>query len=290
MTTPLCSIVIPTRDRPEHLRSCLESLARLEYPRDRFEVIVVDDGSRTAPDPSKLPDGPDLKVVSQANAGPAAARNTGAEHAAGELLVFTDDDCRPRPQWLARLAARAAENGTRAVGGRVVNGLHENPYADAAQVVIDVGHGWNRANRDYAQFFSSNNLAVPVAAFRAVGGFDPSFRTSEDRDFCARWLAAGYGLTFEPDAVVDHYHDMGLAEFARVHFGYGRGAFRYHRKRGGVSIAPGYYAAVAAAPLRRGPSRRSVALAALLAVWHAANTAGYAYEWARSGRRSRGRT
>ena len=100
------SIVIPTYGRPDQLAACLDSLEALDYPRDRFEVIVVDDGS-----PQPLPPyGGALRVtlVRQAHAGPAAARNTGAAASRGRWLAFTDDDCRP-----AKIATRATGGGNK---------------------------------------------------------------------------------------------------------------------------------------------------------------------------------
>jgi len=78
--TPLFSIVIPTYNRPKQLASCLQAIEGLTYPRDRFEVIVVDDGSRTPLDSivNKFSDRVAVRLILQSNAGPASARNRGA--------------------------------------------------------------------------------------------------------------------------------------------------------------------------------------------------------------------
>ena len=284
MSEPSCSIVVPTYQRPEALRSCLESLASLDYPRDLFQVIVVDDGSRAPLRPVAEPfrERLSLELVAQARAGPAAARNAGAARAEGELLAFTDDDCRPRPGWLRLLAERFAARPDEGIGGRTVNVLAGNRYSAAAQLVIDVGYVQNNTGRDDRRWFTTNNLAVPAAGFRAVGGFDSSFRTAEDRDFCSRWVASGLRMSYEPLAVVEHAHELDLVGFARLHFAYGRGAFRYHReqrRRGRpVRVEPSFYLVLA----REG--RRAGLLAPLL-LWHVANTTGFLWE-----RASRGRT
>ena len=87
---PTFSIVIPTYNRPDRLETCLESLFQLEYPFNRFEVIVVDNGSPVALKPVVEPfRGPlDLRFHRQENAGPAAARNARARQAQGTFLVF----------------------------------------------------------------------------------------------------------------------------------------------------------------------------------------------------------
>jgi len=100
------SVVIPTCNRPSRLRACLESRVRVEYPRAQFEVIVVDDGSSTSLKEIVSDYEPHLNItlLVQSNRGPAAARNAGARRAKGRFLAFTDDDCRPAPDWLGALS------------------------------------------------------------------------------------------------------------------------------------------------------------------------------------------
>ena len=99
---PFFSIIVPTYNRPRQLADCLRALSALDYPRRRFEVIVVDDGSASPLAEVVAPFHPlfRLTLVTQDNAGPAAARNTGAALAQGEFLAFTDDDCLPSGRWL----------------------------------------------------------------------------------------------------------------------------------------------------------------------------------------------
>ena len=289
---PTCSVVIPTHERPEQLRSCLESLSRLEYPAESYEVIVVADGGTTPLEPvvAGYRQRIDLELVVQERAGPAAARNAGAARAQGEVLAFTDDDCRPCREWLHRLGTRAAAQPGDAVGGRTVNALRDNIYSDAAQLIVDVNCRKSVLGPPAWRWFATNNLAVPTDGFRAIGGFDASYTTAEDRDFCSRWTASGLRVTYEPLAVVEHGRDLTLSRYASMHFRYGRGAYRYHRgqaRRPNRSpiIEPSYYVALAREPFRREPPARALRLQALLGVWHVANTAGFGYEWARASAR-----
>src|SRR5436190_21831253 len=95
---PFASVVVPTHERGPALRACLESLAALDYPPERYEVIVVDDGGSAPLDELLDPLHGRLRVelLAQRRAGPAGARNAGVMRAGGEVLAFTDDDCRPR--------------------------------------------------------------------------------------------------------------------------------------------------------------------------------------------------
>ncbi|MGI9173748.1 MAG: glycosyltransferase [Rhodothermales bacterium] len=149
----------------------MASLARLDYPRDRFEVIVVDDGgdipldATTAPFHSRLT----LTLHRQANAGPASARNRGASLAQGPYLAFTDDDCAPAPDWLARLAERFEDAPRAMLGGRTINALPRNPFAEASQVLISYLYAYERQQPGGMGFVASNNIALPLLAQVATG-------------------------------------------------------------------------------------------------------------------------
>jgi GT2 family glycosyltransferase len=295
-TEPFFSVIVPTRHRPGPLAGCLGSLDRLAYPRDRFEVIVVDDGSERAPEGVVAPfrEPLSLTLIVQAKAGPAAARNAGARKARGEFLAFTDDDCGPDPGWLGALAERFRTADDRALGGRTLNGCPDNLCASATQALIEELYAHYNADPDDAQFFTSNNLAVPADRFRALGGFDPAFpeAAGEDRDFCDRWLREGYRMTYVPEARVIHAHPLGFRGFWRKHFSYGRGAVRFHASRGArrpdrARLEPVFfYLGLLAGPWKRARSGRQAALAALRSVSQAAQVAGYLWEKASRGKRA----
>lgn len=282
------TIVVPTFNRPKQLTDCLRAMTALDYPREHFETIVVDDGSAASLDAVIKPFCAQMNVrlLKQANAGPAAARNTGAVHARGRFLAFTDDDCAPAPNWLAVLERELTVTPNRMVGGRIVNVLTDNVYASASQLIVDLVYAYYNADALNARFCASNNLALPTEAFRALGGFEPTFRTSEDRDLCDRWLHAGQRLVYAADAVVYHAHHLTLRAFWRQHFDYGRGAFRFnraHARRGATdsTLKPNFYLeTLRRLPrvLAQYPRRRAVTLAMLLVVWQMANTLGFVAE------------
>lgn len=290
---PFFSIIIPTHERPVQLSKCLRALAHLDYPLDRFEVIVVNDGG-TIPLASvvnQFPGKLDLKLCEQKNTGPAGARNFGVTHARGEFLAFTDDDCEPGVGWLRALASCLALDPDRIVGGRTLNALSENPYAETSQKIIEVVYSHFNSDPAGARFFASNNIALAAKHFRELKGFDESFITSEDRDICARWLAHGRRLSYAPEAVVYHSHDLNLGTLWRQHFGYGRGALRFHRaSNNGARFRPDhvFYMKLLRASLvrRRTPSGLlSVGQSTLLLVWsQLANAAGFFYEKIQSAR------
>ena len=227
------SIVVPTYNRPERLAECVASFCALQYDRDRFEVLIVDDGSpRIAEVHAALQPFRDriaLRLLEQSHAGPAAARNLGAGAARHELIAFTDDDCRVDPGWLSAFEAQFTRHPGGLLGGRTVNALTENVCAEASQALVNFLLEYFIARG--APFFASNNIAVARGTFERVGGFDLRFPLAggEDREFCARYLHAGCPLVYAEDAVVAHYHALTVRRFLRQHYNYGRGAYCYRR-------------------------------------------------------------
>lgn len=284
--------MIPTYNRPVQLEACLGALSESNHPRERFEVVVVDDGG-TAP-LSELIDARrkvlQIRLFRQDRAGPAAARNRGAALARGDLLAFTDDDCLPEPDWLPALARHAEARPGHLIGGETINALPDNVFSSASQHLVSYLYEYStsRAGRQegWRGFFTSNNLAVPVAGFVQVGGFDVRFplAAGEDRDFCDRWVAQGLPMSFAPDARIRHAHRLNSASFLRQHWNYGRGAFHFHEsrsRRGAEPVRPqppSFYLDLIRYPYRNGSPPRATFEAALLAASQGVNALGYFYE------------
>ena len=290
---PRFSVIVPTHRRPEQLAQCLDALGRLDYPRDGYEVVIVDDGSGAplADVIARARGHVDVTlIVSPENRGPARARNLGAAAARGELLAFTDDDCAPAADWLRVLDACLAVDPDALIGGRTVNGLADNHYAAASQLLIDYLYEYyhDRANGGdgpRARFFTSNNLALSATGFREAGAFDETFplAAAEDREFCDRWLHQGRRMRYAPEAIIRHYHHSSLRMFWRQHAHYGRGALSYHilrarRTEGRVTLEPlTFYLELVRYPLSRSlePAWVRRRLAALLAISQGAYAVGF---------------
>lgn len=277
---PRVSLVISTRDRPGQLAACLEALEP-RFPADA-ETIVVSDGGSADPPPGSLIEPLRLRHIVVPHGGPAAARNRGLAAARGEIVAFTDDDCRPRAGWLTALSAGVGHSPPSAAGGTTVNGIPSNGYADAAQAVIDLVGRYERSRYGVERFFPANNLAFPATALRALGGFDQSFRTAEDRDLCRRWCEAGFTLRRVPEAVVEHHSALDLRRYLRQFFAYGRGAARFHSSRkGSMRESMAFHLHIPRSLPSTMSGRglvRSAHLAGLLGLWEIANLAGFISE------------
>jgi glycosyltransferase involved in cell wall biosynthesis len=294
---PFFSIIVPSYNRPRDLTACLQSLARLDYSRDHFEVIVVDDGGQelleqvTAPFRQQI----DVTLLPQRHSGPAVARNNGARRAKGKLLAFTDDDCRPAVSWLKKLAARIGMTPDHAIGGRTLNALPRNPYSTASQLLIDYLYGYYNADPERASFLTSNNVAFPAEGFWAIGGFDATWdrAAAEDRELCDRWLHYGYRMSYTPEAIVYHAHSLSLTSFCRQHFNYGRGAFRFHQVRAyrghnRIRVEPvSFYRRLLRYPFTYEQNKKPFLLAVLIALAQVANAAGFFYQKALNAERAK---
>lgn len=287
------SVVVATRNRPQALRGCLESLAASTLRPGRLEVIVVDDGSSMPLSPivSGASEQLDVRSIRIEHRGPAAARNAGVREARAPIVAFTDDDCVVRPDWAERLAVAVAAAPDVIAGGLTVNGLAANPYAAMSQRIVDAVYAWKNADPADGGFVTSNNMALDRAAFDRMGGFDERFRdAAEDRELCDRWRSRGGRIVIVPEAVVEHRNELDVARFAAQHLRYGRGAYRYHRARqarGVPSIREesGFVLDPRSWPWsdpHGSPAASRARDAGLVLLWQGANAAGFAVEAARS--------
>jgi glycosyltransferase involved in cell wall biosynthesis len=281
--SPVLSVVVPTKGRPRYLERCLHALAGADYPRDRFEVVIANDGGGTEVERivSSAGDRLAVELVEPERTGPSAARNAGAMSSRGEFIAFTDDDCEPAPRWLTALERALERNPGAAVGGETLNGAPHNKAAVASQLVVEAVHA--HFNRDPAapRFFASFNVAFPAQPFRALGGFDERLRYAEDREMCERWLGAGHRFTHAPGALVHHMRTLTLREFWGQHYGYGRGAWGFRRARETAAVHTADSGAVVAALLRsciRTAGRDGPAVAGYLALSQVATAAGFGRE------------
>jgi glycosyltransferase involved in cell wall biosynthesis len=277
------SVIVPTYERPAHIAACVAALRRLERPGGTLEIVIVNDGGSALPTGiSDDSDGCEVRVIEQANAGPASARNTGALMARGEMLAFTDDDCRPEPGWLVAFDDALRAQPDALAGGRTVNAI-DSPFAEASQLLADFVTSYFDGGAG-GRFFTSNNLAVPREQFLAAGSFDTSFPFSagEDRELCDRWSAQGRPSVRVESAVVRHEHALTARRFVRQHFTYGRGGAAFRRVRTAadrpVRVEPSFYVKSLGHAWHRSPGTRGALYVALTMLAHTSYAVGLLWE------------
>jgi glycosyltransferase involved in cell wall biosynthesis len=282
------SVIVPTRGRPQQLRQALEAIVQTDFPHNSLEVVVVADGEGQGLDvvASNISTDIAMRVIEQVQAGPGAARNTGATAARGRYLAFTDDDCLPTPTWLHALK-RALDTSPRAlIGGQTINSLEGNACSEASQLIQAIVYRHYNGQPDQAMFLASNNMAVGAEEFASLGGFDQAFRfASEDREFCDRWLWQKRPMRYVENAVVRHAHALTVATFFQQHFRYGTGAARYHRARAGRGSGKlvdhvSFHANLDnwLTPTVTGSPQRQVQIRMCLLLWQVANALGFLWE------------
>jgi mycofactocin system glycosyltransferase len=247
------------RDQPVDLVDCLMSLEEIDYPIDRLEIIVVDDGSKKAA--AQFVSSERVKIIrNDKSQGQAAARNTGAEKARGEILAFLDADCIAGKGWLKELVPFFQAAGTGAVGG-FVGGFYNKSALDRYEEVsssLNMGKRLIIEGKTESGFYvPTANLLVKCDVFMSAGGFKTGMSVGEDVDFCWRMRDMGHALIYAPCGTVAHKHRNRLTRMLKRRADYGTSEsilYRAHRdkKKGMV------------APLLHGLSFLALALAVLL--------------------------
>ena len=220
---PSISIIIPVKNRPQEIASCLQSLAHLDYPAEKLEIIVVDDASddRTPEVVCQFP----VRLLAQSEPKQASCcRNLAAQNASGEILAFIDSDCLADPLWLKELVPAFKDLEVGAVGG-MVDSYYEAKGLDRYEQVkssLKIG-SWFRSSREADPFFyvPSCNLLVRRALFLKVGGFGEDLYVGEDVDLCWRLRDEGYHVEYRPAGKVYHRHRNRLKSFCSRRFDYG---------------------------------------------------------------------
>jgi lipopolysaccharide/colanic/teichoic acid biosynthesis glycosyltransferase/GT2 family glycosyltransferase len=235
----LCSVIVPVYNGSATIERCLAALAKQTIAAARYEIILVDDGS-TDDTADKITAWSrqypqlTLRLIQQPNAGPAAARNRGAQVAHAPLLLFTDADCAPTPSWIAAMLA-AFEDPT--VMGAKGAYLTEQTALVPRFVQAEYEDRYDRMRgQPQIDFIDTYSAAYRRTIFLENGGFDPIFTTAsvEDQEFSFRLAQKGYLLVFAPAAQVVHFHDRDVADYARrkYYIGYWKALLaRWHPER-----------------------------------------------------------
>jgi glycosyltransferase involved in cell wall biosynthesis len=210
----MVSVVIPAFNAQDTISYCLDSLMAQEHAGS-YEVIVVDDGSvdRTGELVARYER---VKLVRQPNAGPAAARNTGAREAAGDIVLFLDSDCVAEKNWLTEMI-KHLRNGTDVVG---VKGRYKTKQraliARFVQLEYEDKYLYMQQH-EYIDFVDTYSAGFRRDVFLKMGGYDTDFPVAcaEDIEFSYRLSSLGYKMLFNPEAVVYHLHPDNLTLYLK---------------------------------------------------------------------------
>ncbi len=217
--TPRVSVVVASYNGAGTLKACLQSLEHLNYPN--YEVILVDDGSTdNTPEIAAL--FPTVQTLRhERNQGLSVARNTGIYAATGDIIAFTDSDCRADEDWLHYLVGDLINSRYAGIGGHNFLPPDDSPVA-AAVMVSPGGPAHVMLTDRLAEHIPGCNMAFYKWALLEIGGFDPVYRKAgDDVDICWRLQQRGYRLGFSPAGFVWHYRRNTIQAYLRQQSGYG---------------------------------------------------------------------
>lgn len=233
MDEPLVSIIVPVYEDYADLEGCLSALENQTYPSERYEVVVVDNGSSesewrdvTQSEPVRI------RQFREPKYSTSAARNRGLTEAEGHIFAITDADCIPDSQWL--------ENGVETIRDRPEVGLvagrievfvedPDNPtIAEVEQVWVTFPQ---RAYVEVWHFGAGANIFTRRDVVEDVGDFTAHLTSGGDAEWGNRTFDAGYELQYDPDAVVYHPARRRLSELAQKEFRRATGVFQRDRMR-----------------------------------------------------------
>lgn len=205
---PFVSVVIPTHNRRELLKATIKSLFNQSYPKDRYEIIVIDSASKDGTEEmmqlllGRTPD--TLKYYRKKSEGPGPARNFGLSKACGSIIAFTEDDCVADPDWIKNGVAKMG-NGVGLVQGKTI----PNPHQPKRMLSHSIEVLWESG------FYQTSNMFYRKDVLDLVGGSSTDFSGSnwfgmlkiggEDTDLAWRVKKIGWKSVFADDAVIYHH-------------------------------------------------------------------------------------
>lgn len=214
LASPFVSVIVIVLNGADKIGVCLYSLMRQSYPSDRYEVIVVDNGSTDAT--REVIENYDVIVELEPIRGRATARNRGVAVAKGEIVAFTDSDCVPNEDWLEMLIRPYSDPEISAVAGEFLGYPSENPslveeFIERAGLVVQGKPDKNGA----FPFIVTRNASYTKEILESAGLFDVK-SVLEDVDMSRQvQFVLGAKAALATGSIVYHRHPRSILELAR---------------------------------------------------------------------------
>jgi cellulose synthase/poly-beta-1,6-N-acetylglucosamine synthase-like glycosyltransferase len=214
----MISIIIPAYNAEKIITYTIKSLLNQDYPKNKYEIIVVDDGSI---DNTKqvIKNFKNVKLLEQTHKGPAAARNLGVKHAKGNIVLFTDSDCIPDKNWIKNMVEPFKNPEIVGVSGTYKTLNKESLIARFVGYEIEQRHERMKKEK-HIDFIGTFSAGYRKNIFFKFGGFDTRFKTSsgEDPELSFKISKAGLKMIFQPNAFVYHRHPDTLLKLLKQKF------------------------------------------------------------------------
>jgi len=215
LASPFVSVIIPVFNDAPRLRVCLEALSRQSWPRENYEIIVVDNGSSDGSGEVALSFS-NVQVVREAKPGSYAARNRGIAAARGDFLAFTDSDCIPSSDWIRAGVAALEKNPERAlIGGPVTIVPHDRARRNLAEFHQEILAFDQLRYINSFGFTITANMLTRRFLFDQVGVFHSEMKSNGDREWCHRAVDAGHPPHYEENFRIGHHARRSVSELAQ---------------------------------------------------------------------------
>jgi GT2 family glycosyltransferase len=254
---PPISVLIPTRERPERLRRCVQSILDSRYPTERIRVVIADNAPTTSATRElaselRASSAAEVVYVREDAPGSASARNRGLTQVETEVVAMTDDDVIVDPHWLTEVARAFASHPQ---AGAVSGLLWPAELETEAQLWFEQYGGFSRGFErrvfdlhehrppdeplypwNAGLFGTGNNFSFRTQALRDIGGFDPALGNGTpalggvDSEVLLRTILSGYQIIYEPAAVAHHAHRADYDGLRKQVYAYGVGLVAYYLK------------------------------------------------------------
>lgn len=227
MNIRFISIVIPVYNNGWYLVKAIESIFRQSYPKDRFEVIVVDDGStdhtKECVERLQRSGFDSLRYFYQENKGPSAARNLGIRNSLGDIIVFTDSDCIVSESWLGEITSGYDNDRVAGIGGSI-NTIPDNSIVSRYCAFTKMKNK-PKIDETGIVYLITANASFSKSCLDSINGFDEryTFPGGEDYDLCCRLRRMDYYFKYNSRAVVYGHHKKNIKELIGAYFNYGKG-------------------------------------------------------------------
>ncbi|MBL7056157.1 glycosyltransferase [Candidatus Woesearchaeota archaeon] len=216
---PKISIIVPVLNSEKTIEQCIISLLNQHYPKNKYEIIIVDNGSedRTLDIIKKFEK--KIIILNQPKRGSYKARNKGLKHAKGEIIAFTDSDCIPNRKWIFHIINAFENKNLKVVGGDI-------KALDTSSVLLRYCNEYSHLQKPllYSNLpsFATANMAVNKKSLKQTIAFNESLERGADTEFCSRIIKNSGEACYEPKALVRHVYSNSLVELLKKQYDYGK--------------------------------------------------------------------
>ena len=223
--TPSVSIIVAVYNGARTIENCLKGLLSQDYPNDKFEILIVENGSTD--DTTAIIERYPVKLLHSPVRGLARARNYGIERATGEIIAMTDADCIADPHWITALVETYKDPDVGGAGGPVEDFVHNNmnwaeQFATEARPLVNYISG----SHEFLPHLVGANSSYRRSLLYDAGLYNPGIPTyyGEDIEFSWRFqIKTGKKLAYAPAAIINHHHRSTTSGLLKQYRNYGFG-------------------------------------------------------------------